>query len=104
MNDPNTSQNDNSKAVAIVCHITLLGWIIAIIMNSQNRSELGSFYLRQTLGIFLMTFLAIIPFVGWLIAIFGFILWIISLINAINGNMTPVPGVGEMFQNWFRGM
>ena len=45
---------ESGKTVAILAHITFLGWIIAIIMNSSNKTELGSFYIRQTLGIFLI--------------------------------------------------
>ena len=96
---------ESGKTVAIVAHLTLIGWIIAIIMNSSNKTELGSFYIRQVLGIILVGFvLGIIPvvnLVGW---IFPLILWIISLVGSINGTQKPVFWVGEYFQNWFKGL
>ncbi|MEM9648547.1 MAG: YtxH domain-containing protein, partial [Bacteroidota bacterium] len=35
---------ESGKTVAIIAHLTLIGWIIAIIMNSSNKTEVGSFY------------------------------------------------------------
>ena len=44
--------NDQTKA--IVAHITIIGWLISLFMNqSENRTPLTSFYLRQLLGLFL---------------------------------------------------
>lgn len=96
---------ESGKTVAIIAHLTLIGWIIAIIMNSSNKTEIGSFYIRQVLGIILLGIvLSIIPIVniiGWILTL---VLWIVSLIGAINGNQKPVFLVGEYFQNWFKGL
>jgi hypothetical protein len=96
---------ESGKTVAIIAHLTFIGWIIAIIMNSSNKTEIGSFYIRQTLGIFLLlivtSFIPLINLVGWLL---GVVLWIISLIGSINGNQKPVFLVGEYFQNWFKSL
>ncbi|WP_298995211.1 YtxH domain-containing protein [Flagellimonas sp. S174] len=96
---------DSGKTVAIIAHLTLIGWIIAIIMNSSNKTEIGSFYIRQVLGIFLLGFvLGLIPVVNLIAWIFPVILWVISLIGSINGNQKPVFLVGEHFQNWFKSL
>ena len=96
---------ESGKTVAIIAHLTLIGWIIAIIMNSSNKTELGSFYIRQVLGIMLLGFvLGLIPVVNLIAWIFPLILWIVSLIGSINGNQKPVFLVGEYFQNWFKGI
>ncbi|GLU42917.1 YtxH domain-containing protein [Allomuricauda sp. NBRC 101325] len=96
---------DSGKTVAIIAHITLIGWIIAIIMNSSNKTEIGSFYVRQVLGIALIGIvLGLIPVINIIAWIFPFILWIASLIGAISGNQKPVFLVGEYFQNWFKGL
>jgi hypothetical protein len=96
---------ESGKTVAIIAHLTFIGWIIAIIMNSSNKTEIGSFYIRQTLGIFLLlivtSFIPLINLVGWLL---GVVLWIVSLIGSINGNQKPVFLVGEYFQNWFKSL
>ncbi|MCR9226738.1 MAG: YtxH domain-containing protein [Flavobacteriaceae bacterium] len=96
---------DSGKTVAIVAHLTIIGWIIALIMNSSNKTEIGSFYIRQTLGIGLLGIvLGIIPIINFIAWIFPLILWIVSLIGAINGNKKPVFLVGEYFQDWFKSL
>lgn len=99
------SDTDNGKTVAIICHFTLIGWIIAIIMHSNNKTELGSYYLRQMIGMFLTMFvLSWIPFLNLLAILVLFIFWIISLIGAINEEKKPIPLLGELFQDWFKGI
>ncbi|MEM6514971.1 MAG: YtxH domain-containing protein [Bacteroidota bacterium] len=95
----------DGKNVAIIAHITLIGWIIALVMNSSNKTEFGSFYIRQVLGIILLALvLSIIPFVnliGWILAL---VMWIMSLISSLNGEMKPVFLLGDKFQDWFKGL
>ena len=92
----------NDKSIAIIAHLTLLGWIIALIMHNNNKTEFSSFYIRQTLGIFLLGFLSFIPLLGILVGLFCFVLWIISLIGALGGTKKPVFVLGEQFQEWFK--
>ena len=98
----------DDKTKSIVAHITLIGWIIALVMNQNDKGPNTSFYLRQVLGLMVLTLigwvLSIITFT-WIYGIFGliaFILWIISIIGAASGEQKPVPVVGEMFQQWFK--
>ena len=93
----------NGKTIAIIAHITLIGWIIAIIINSNEKNEFASFYIRQLLGLFLAgIILSIIPLLGWLLSIVIFVFWIISLIGAIQDEKKEVPLVGKYFQEWFK--
>lgn len=102
-----TSSED--KTVAILSYITLIGFIIALVMHGSNKTKLGSYHLRQTLGFvvtgFAVGFISIIPILGWLVAIVAFpvffVLWIMGLISAVNGQMKPVPLIGEHYQKWF---
>ncbi|MBC8490770.1 MAG: hypothetical protein H8D45_32535 [Bacteroidetes bacterium] len=99
----NTVSED--KTVAIVSYITLLGWIIAIILHNNNRTEFGAFHLRQSLGLILTgIILWFIPIIGWILNIIVFVFWIIGLVNAIQGEKKPVPIVGEFYQNIFKGL
>ena len=95
----------DGKTKAIVAHITLIGWIIALIVNSQNKDEVASFYIRQMLGISLLgivlSFIPFINLIGWLVTL---ALWIISLVGAASGEEKLVPVVGEYFQQWFGGL
>jgi uncharacterized membrane protein len=110
---PPIASATEDKTVAILSYLTLIGFIVAIVMNSSKKTQLGAFHLRQALGIFL-TWLGVvvadfilifIPILGWLAM---FVLWISMLallvmgfIGAIQGKMKPVPLVGSMYQKWF---
>jgi hypothetical protein len=63
----------DGKTKAIVAHITWIGWLIALIVNSSQKDEITSFYIRQLLGIYLFTLvISIIPvlnIIGWIIGI-----------------------------------
>ena len=110
---PPAASTAEDKTVAIVSYLTLIGFIVAIVLNSNKKTKLGAFHLRQALGL-LLTFvgivvcdivLAFIPILGWL-AILALwvaivVLVILGLVSAIKGEMKPVPVIGPMYQKWF---
>lgn len=105
------TSTDNGKTVAIIAYITLIGWIIALVMNNGNKTALGTFHVRQALGIMCVgVALAIIAGViglgmfSWIINLAILILWILGLVSAVQGEMKPVPVLGEKFQEWFKGI
>ncbi len=89
------------KTVAIVSYITIFGFIAAIVINSNKKTQLGAFHLRQMLGLILTGLLMVIPLLNILIGICLLVLWIMGLMSAINGQMKPVPLLGGMYQKWF---
>ena len=106
------------RTVAILTYITIIGFIIAIVMHSSKKTPLGAFHLRQGLGLFVTglviwlpcVILSLIPFVNlqmvlvWpLVGISLFVLWIMGLIAAVNGQQKLLPVVGEYYQKWFAG-
>jgi uncharacterized membrane protein len=95
----------DGKTKAIVAHITWIGWLIALIVNSSQKDEIASYYIRQLLGIYLfavvISFIPFVNFIGWIAT---FVFWLLSLISAINGEMKEVPFVGHYFQDWFKGI
>lgn len=96
----------DGKNMAIIAHIHLIGWVIAFFMNKDKKNDYASFYLRQTLGIFLLSLVMFIllriPFVGWIASLVILALWVMSLIGSLSGEKKPVPVLGEMFQDWFK--
>ncbi|MEP3838868.1 MAG: YtxH domain-containing protein [Algibacter sp.] len=95
----------NEKNIAIIAHITLIGWIIALVMNNSNKSEFGSFYIRQMLGLMIVSLiLNFVPVVGWILNLVMLILWIMSLVGALGGEKKLTPVLGEHFQNWFKSL
>ncbi len=98
------SVSSESKTVAIIAHITIIGWIVAVVMNSNNKSEFASFYIRQTLLLNLVLSFGVVPFLGRIVGLIAFVFLILSLLYALGGNKAKLPLVGEYFQNWFKGL
>lgn len=103
-------ENSNEKTIGIISYLTLIGWIIALVMNSSTRSEYASFHIRQMLGLMLLSFLASIAvrfglgMMSSIVSIFVLVLWAVGFIGAIQGEKRPVPLLGEQFQEWFKGI
>ncbi len=121
-NQPITSDED--KTVAILAYITLIGFIIAIVQHSSNKTKLGAYHLRQAVG-FMITGIAMsiilvliaLPMLGMglrnvadyatFIYLISFVIWIglfvcliISIINAASGRLKPAPIFGRLFEKW----
>lgn len=119
MNQQLNSSSVNGKTVAVISYLTFIGWIIAFILHNNNRTSLGAFHLRQSGFLFIVG--AVISFLsrlfvhgGLLGGLFGtifgllgialFILLIIGLIRAANGEEKPLPFIGDMAQQLFAGL
>ena len=96
--------SNEGKTIAIISYITWVGWIIALVMNMEKKNDFAKFHIRQTLLLMLGSLLVWIPLIGWIWGIFLFILWIIGLIAAINGEKKEVPVLGHLAQDWFKGI
>jgi uncharacterized membrane protein len=105
----NDTQN---KDAALVAYLTILGAVIAIFMNNEEKkTEFASFHIRQALGIFLSLFL-LGYFVGyadsWTVSsafyLFYFILWIYGFSGALSGQKRLIPVVGAFFQTTFKSL
>jgi uncharacterized membrane protein len=97
-------KSNDGRTYAIVAYITFIGWVIALIHNSEKKNELTSFHIRQSLLIMLCGFLSAIPLVGILIGIATFVFWVMGLISAINGEKKEVPLIGGLAQDWFKSL
>jgi uncharacterized membrane protein len=96
---------EEGKTRAIVAHITIIGWIVAVVMNNTNRDEFASFYIRQLLGLAILGIIgSAIPYVQYAAGILVLIFWIISLVGAINNEKAETPIVGPLFQDWFKAL
>lgn len=101
------------KTVAIVSYLTLIGFIVAVVLHGNKKTALGTYHLRQTLGLLVTAvavwvvsmMLVVIPILGqvtMLVLWVGlFALWLIGFIAAANGQRKPVPVLGEHYQKWF---
>jgi len=115
---PATSGVDG-KTISIISYFSLVGWIIAFVLFNNNKSKLAAFHIRQSLGLMIaaialyivMFIFLFIPVLGWIISILIwvcmvgiFVLWVIGLVAAINGQEKPVPLIGAMIQNMLSGI
>lgn len=97
------------KNIATIAYITLIGLIVAFVQNGEKKNKFASYHIRQSLGLmctgFALALVNIIPFLGWIISIFGVIglmvLWFMGLMNAINGKEQPIPLLGNLYAKWF---
>lgn len=97
--------DSNAKLVGVLSYITIIGWIVAIVLHSNNRSTFGAFHLRQSLGLFITgLIIGWIPVIGWLAWIVVLAFLIVGLIYAIQEEMKTVPFVGEFYQNVLSGI
>lgn len=112
MNTQSDTIVSEGKTTAIVAYITLIGLIVAFVMNNEKKNQFANFHIRQSLGIGLtglaLGMINIIPILGWIISIIGFFvlfaMWIMGLISALNGKEKPVFLLGEKYQEWFKGI
>lgn len=99
----------NSKTIAIVSYITIIGWLIAFFQYKDNKTPLAKYHLEQSLGVFIFSILwsiamrivfSLVPtlaMLGSLLSLVPLVLIIIGIINAANEELKPVPVVGPYF-------
>jgi uncharacterized membrane protein len=106
------TKETDGKQIGMIAYLTVIGLIIAFVMNNEKKSEFAQYHIRQMLGLFVsgvaIGLIGIIPFLGWLIVIVGvfvlFYMWVMGLIAAINGQMKPMPILGKKYEVWFAGV
>ena len=98
------------KSIAIIAYITIIGLIIAFVMNNDKKAVFPTYHIKQSLGLALtglaLGVVGMVPILGWIISFFGsfvlLYLWIIGLLNAINSKQKQVPWLGEKYEEWFK--
>ncbi|QHS62403.1 DUF4870 domain-containing protein [Chitinophaga agri] len=104
-----------NQTLAIIAYITLIGWIYSYVRyrNSQQKSRLVQYHLNQALGIFIFAGVlwigiqiisAIIPSIGAILAVAGLLPLVLMTFGAVAASkdvLSPVPGVGKLFENRF---
>ena len=100
---------DEGKSIAITSYILIVGVLIALSMNSENKNKFAAFHIRQGLGLtvtFIILGVSISSFESIFVAapmwIFISVLTIYGIFTAAKGEITPLPLVGGLFQKWFK--
>jgi uncharacterized membrane protein len=111
-NKLDTSIANEGKNTAMIAYITIIGLIIAFVMNNEKKNEFVRFHIKQSLGLVLtglaLGLVGMIPILGWLVYIVGIFvllyLWIVGLMNAINSKEKTVPFLGDKYAEWFKNL
>jgi len=104
--------NKEAKKIAVISYITIIGLVIAFVMNNEKKLDFARYHIRQSLGLcatgLALGLIGMIPILGWIINIVGiFVLlymWIMALMNAINEKEKPAPLLGKKYEEWFKGI
>ena len=100
----------DKKTLSIVAYITIIGWIIALVQYQSEKSPEVRFHLKQSLGVMILgivfaivinIIVAIMPSLRFLAYanIIVLIIWIIGLVNAVNGVQKQLPIIGSFAEN-----
>lgn len=100
---------DNGKTVALLAYLTIIGLVVALVMNNKNATSLGRFHIRQSIGITITAILAglvrFVPMVGNILtSVIGIVILIaliIGILSALKGEEKGLPVVGNLYQKWF---
>lgn len=105
----NNNLAEEGKAAAITSYILIVGVLIAMSMNAENKNPFAAFHIRQALGLSL-TFISLgliisnfdSPAISISMWVFVTVLWTYGIFSAIKGETKPIPLLGELFQKWFK--
>lgn len=102
---------EEGKTAAITSYVLIIGVLIAMSMNSEEKNAFASFHIRQALGLsltFISLGLIISNFDNFMITlamwIFVSVLWSFGILSAIKGTQQPIPLLGEFFQKAFKNL
>lgn len=92
---------EDNKLISILCY---LGILLLIPLLVKPDSQFVKYHSNQGLVLLLFTVIVgavgAIPIIGWLAAIvggiFSFVCFIIGIVNAIDGEMKPLPLIGSI--------
>jgi uncharacterized membrane protein len=102
------------RKMAIMCYLSVFGWLVAYRCPREQRGSLTAFHLRQmTLvttmsAVILLTQLLLLPFLGWsslVVAGIGLglmlLLRMLGVMAAMSGLYEPLPLVGGLARRLF---
>lgn len=104
-NSQQTSNEDEGN-VKVMSALAYLGFLFFLPLITNSESEFGRYHANQGLLLFIASIAvsvvgSVIPFLGWFIilpfgGIFVFVLFIMGIMHAINGEKKPLPLIGEI--------
>ncbi len=84
---------EQNKIWALLAYIHIL---FLIPLLAKKESKFAQFNAKQGLIMFVLEFFVWIPILGWLLGIALFIVWIIVVINVLQGKYWKIPVIGDL--------
>jgi uncharacterized membrane protein len=109
-----TKSNDTTAAV--VSYITIIGWLAAHFGMNNPKTSLGSYHIRQSLALHLLSLglqiaLSILASISSIVSILSLVVFvgyvalvIIGAMSASKGEEKPLPLIGEKAQEIFKNL
>jgi uncharacterized membrane protein len=69
--------------------------LFLIPLLAKRDSKFAQFHAKQGLLMFVLWFFVWIPILGWLLALALFIIWIMAVINVLQGRYWKAPVIGD---------
>ncbi|MCX6809243.1 MAG: hypothetical protein NTZ65_00590 [Candidatus Berkelbacteria bacterium] len=83
--------------MAVLCYIGIL--VLIPLLTDAKNDAFVKFHIKQGLVLLIVDVIigviSWIPFVGWILALGTFVLFVIGIINAAGGKQTPLPIIGQ---------
>ena len=102
------SKNEEGKTAAVVAYFTIIGSLIAISMNANEKNDFARFHIRQAFGTHILfhafaLFLSVSfsEYAWYGLYVFYVVLWGYGFIGAISKKKHSIPVFGPYFQKWF---
>ena len=108
---PSAAAGLTDNVAGALAYVTIIPAIVFLILEPFNRKRFIRFHSFQCIFFavawtalwIVLTFIGHIPFLGWgtvllwpLISLAGFILWLIMVLKAYQGQMFKLPVIGDM--------
>lgn len=99
LSKPWSNQQVISRLVASFAYLTLIGWLLALIVHGEYKSDFARYHLRQSLGLTITAaLLSFIPLFGWILNVLVLFIWITSVYSAMAGVKNNIPLLSDMYQ------
>lgn len=93
----------STNTAAALCYVTIIPAIIFLVVEPYNRNPFIKFNAFQCLGLaacmMVLSIIAIIPILGWIVFLLGWItlviLLLICIVNAAQGKVFKLPVIGD---------
>lgn len=94
---------------AILAYITFIGLIIAYVLNMDEKDKFVTYHIKNMFGLVILLFISmtflkgnyILQFMGQIVWVMSFFMWVFSLLMAITGKSKGIPVITDLFQKWF---